>query len=87
MPPRERPPLQGAELDLFDLLLSAHVRYMAHRMRCFDVAVQSGVSEQRSQEIARLVLIYAAPRHLRANLDRVLATVEQLPTVTGEKPS
>jgi hypothetical protein len=88
MPSHDRPELVGAELDLFDLLLSSHIRYMAHRLRCLDNAVRSGLSEARAHEIARMAIVYGAPVKLRQNLETVLTTIENLPaTDDREEPS
>ena len=84
-----RPNLQGAELGLFDVLLASHVRYMRQQYEYFELARSHGLSLERTQEIAAMVLVYAAPEQFAGRVKEIIGVVDQLlkHEARGTKPS
>jgi hypothetical protein len=68
----DRPNLQGRELQLFEMLIAIHAKYMFQRHRIFQEVKCFGMTEERIEEIATLSLIHGAPPEIRSRLQAVV---------------
>jgi len=68
MPRKDRPELDGMELDLFDGLVALHVRYLRALRSSLCIALDAGIPTDRIETVAKLSLGHVAPPEYRSIL-------------------